>query len=134
MIGDLKRKYLKQLKYKLRTPYLSIIVASRNDNHGDNMSKRMRLFIKGMIEQTNRFALNIELIIVEWNPPNKDRRLFEILPRPTNGDYLTLKYILVPYKLHKQFRFSEKLPLYQMIAKNVGIRRGECRFYFVYQC
>jgi hypothetical protein len=39
-------------------PYLSIIAASRNDNHGGDMLKRMRLFVRGLIHQCNKFKLH----------------------------------------------------------------------------
>ena len=58
-------------------PYLSIIAASRNDNHGEDMLKRMRMFINGLIEQCNKYQLRTELIIVEWNPPAETEPLSE---------------------------------------------------------
>lgn len=105
-------------------PYLSIVAASRNDNHGEDMLKRMRMFVNGLIEQCNKYKLYTELIIVEWNPPAETEPLHTVLPKPKTGDYLTLKYITVPYELHCQYRFWKEIPLYQMIAKNVGIRRA----------
>ncbi|MBS1613911.1 MAG: hypothetical protein JST49_13900 [Bacteroidetes bacterium] len=109
-------------------PYLSIIAASRNDNHGEDMLKRMRMFINGLIEQCNKYQLRTELIIVEWNPPAETEPLHQVLPKPKTADFLTLKYIVVPPELHYRYRFSKQIPLYQMIAKNVGIRRAEGEF------
>ena len=56
---------------------LSIVVASRNDNHGGDMTRRMRIFVKGLIDQCNKFKLRAELIIVEWNPPSDKPLLHE---------------------------------------------------------
>ncbi len=44
-------------------PYLSIVAAARNDNHGGNMLRRMQIFISGVITQARRYQVPIELII-----------------------------------------------------------------------
>ena len=46
-------------------PYLSFVVASRNDNHGGDLLHRMQLFVTALLEQCKRFNLSSELIIVE---------------------------------------------------------------------
>lgn len=115
--------YIKQAE-----PYLSIIVASRNDNHGGDLIKRMRIFLKALIHQCNQFKLNCELIIVEWNPSLEKELLNKVLQNTTSGDYLSIKYVVVPNEIHSKLAFADKLPLFQMIAKNVGIRRAKADF------
>ncbi|QQS28020.1 MAG: hypothetical protein IPM47_14220 [Sphingobacteriales bacterium] len=110
-------------------PYLSIVVASRNDNHGGDMLKRMRIFLNGLIYQSNKHQFPVELIFVEWNPPQNNALLKDVLPKLPNGqNYLQLKYLIVPPAIHQKYRFSSVIPLYQMIAKNVGIRRAKAEF------
>ncbi len=109
-------------------PYLSIVATSRNDDHGGGMLKRMRLFVNGLIQQSRRFGVKCELIIVEWNPPEDRPLLNEVLPKPEDGDPLLLRYIIVPHEIHAQYKRSDVLPLFQMIAKNVGIRRANGQF------
>jgi len=109
-------------------PYLSIVAASRNDHHAGNILKRMRLFVAGLIAQANRHRLPVELIIVEWNPPEDQPLLKHILPRPESGDFLTLRYLIVPTAIHNQYKRSSEISLFQMIAKNVGIRRAKGPF------
>lgn len=109
-------------------PYLSIVVASRNDDHGGDMLKRMTIFVKGLIHQCNKFKLPCELLMVEWNPP-ADRPLLKfVLPAVSSDDYLQIRYIVVPNNLHSQLAYSDKLPLFQMIAKNAGIQRAKAKF------
>lgn len=110
------------------TPYLSIVVASRNDSHGGNMLKRMQLFVRGLMAQCKRYDFPIELLIVEWNPPADKPGLQEVLPQPGRDDRLTLRYIEVPPELHQRYKRSKEIPLFQMIAKNVGIRRAKGAF------
>jgi hypothetical protein len=108
--------------------YLSIVVASRNDSHGGDVLTRMRLFVSGLLEQTRQYRLPVELIFVEWNPPADRQRLHEVLPKPTADDFLTLRYTAVPESVHQRFRLARDIPLFQMIAKNVGIRRARGSF------
>jgi hypothetical protein len=105
-------------------PYLSIVAASRNDDHGGDILKRMHLFVSGLLEQSRRHRLPVELVLVEWNPPPDRPRLHEVLPKPSAGDCLTRRYITVPASIHCQYRHAREIPLFQMIAKNVGIRRA----------
>jgi hypothetical protein len=111
-----------------KTPYISIVTVSRNDNHGGDMLKRMRLFVKGLIHQCNKFKLPCELLIIEWNPIAGEKLLNQILPRVVEDDYLTIRYIIVPNELHVTLAFSQQIPLFQMIGKNVGIRKAKADF------
>jgi len=88
----------------------------------------MNIFMKALIAQTNKFQLHCELVFVDWNPPSDRQLLHEVLIKPAEDDFLTCKYIIVPNSLHKTLAFNEILPLYQMIAKNVGIRRATADF------
>jgi hypothetical protein len=108
--------------------YLSIVVASRNDTHGGDIHRRMHLFVSGLLEQTRQYRFPIELIFVEWNPPLDRPRLHEVLPKPGGDDYLILRYITVPASIHQHFRRAPDIPLFQMVAKNVGIRRAKGAF------
>lgn len=109
-------------------PYITFVAASRNDNHGGDMTKRMVIFVKGLIHQCNKFKLPCELIMVEWNPPQGQPYLIDILPKTKADDFLKIRYIIVPPEIHYSHNFSERLPLFQMIAKNVGIRRAKAEF------
>ncbi|MBL4709043.1 MAG: hypothetical protein JKY48_11470 [Flavobacteriales bacterium] len=109
-------------------PYISFVATSRNDNHGGDMTKRMKIFVKGLIHQCNKHQLRAELIMVEWNPPKGTALLHEILPAPTDSDFLSVRYLIVPSEEHKKLKFSDKLPIFQMIAKNVGIQRAKGEF------
>jgi hypothetical protein len=109
-------------------PYLSVVATSRNDGHGGDILKRMQIFVRGLIDQANRHRLPVELIIVEWNPPPDRPLLQDLLPKPGKDDHLELRYIEVPSDIHCSYRLSQNLPLFQMIAKNVGIRRAKGEF------
>ncbi len=106
---------------------LSVIVTSRNDDHGRDMLKRFRLFADGLLEQAARFGLTGELLVVEWNPA-PGPRLHQVLHFKTKVEDFPVRFIEVPLELHETLNNHDKLPLFQMIAKNVGIRRARGEF------
>lgn len=108
--------------------YLSIVATTRNDNHGGDLLKRTNAFIESVYTQSTRFNFPVELIIVEWNPPEDKVLLKEDLALPPSNCPTTLRIITVPAEIHDTYRFSKSIPLYQMIAKNVGIRRAKGEF------
>lgn len=111
-----------------RPPYLSVVVTARNDDHGGNPLHRTQLFLNGLLEQADRFRLPTELILVEWNPPQDRPRLKEVLSWPATQGYCSVRIVEVPNELHNRLEYSDRLPLYQMIGKNVGIRRARGEF------
>jgi FkbM family methyltransferase len=108
-------------------PYLSVVVTTRNDDHGGDPLKRLQLLVQTFDEQCGRFGLDAELIVVEWNPPSDRPRVGELLrvPEPI---HCPLRFIEVPPELHHTLKHADVLPLFQMIAKNVGVRRARGRF------
>ena len=109
-------------------PLLSVVVVSRNDDHGGNLLQRMQLFVTGWLEQAERHDLNSELVIVEWNPLPDRPRLTQALKWPKGNGPCTVRIIEVPPEIHQSFKYSDKLPVFQMIGKNVGIRRARGRY------
>lgn len=117
-----------QAELTTHQPKLSIVATARNDTHGGNLLHRMQIFLNGILVQSEKYQLKTELIIVEWNPPPDKPRLAQVLLWPEKHDFCSVRIIVVPPEIHKRFNYSEKLPLHQMIAKNVGIRRTHGQF------
>lgn len=109
-------------------PYLSVVVTARNDDHGGNLLGRMQTFVNALLAQAKRHAVPIELVVVDWNPPPERPPLVEALRWPADIGPVQVRFIEVPPALHHTFRHGGVLPLYQMIAKNVGIRRARGQF------
>jgi len=65
-------------------PYLSVIAASRNDEHGGNLLGRTQIFVEAWINQAKRHNISSELILVEWNPPKDRERLAKALRWPAD--------------------------------------------------
>ncbi len=109
-------------------PYLSLVVATRNDDHGGNLLGRTQIFLDGWLTQARRYNIPSELIFVEWNPPADRPPLAEALQWPADFGPCTVRILEVPADVHRRYRHAAGLPLYQMIGKNVGIRRARGRF------
>ena len=71
--------------------------------------------------------MRTELILVDWNPPADKPPLADVLSFSA-GDFFSARVIVVPPAVHDGFRHGSELPLFQMIAKNVGIRRAQGEF------
>lgn len=111
-----------------RTPYLSVVATSRNDDHGGSLLRRMQVFVRSFIEQCARHGLDAELILVEWNPPFLRPGLKDVLRWPAAFGPCQVRIVEVPPARHRKLRHAAVLPLFQMIAKNVGIRRARGQF------
>jgi hypothetical protein len=109
-------------------PYLTLVAASRNDDHGGNTLYRTQIFIDSFLEQCERHQIPAELILVEWNPPGDRAPLAEVIRWDHQNAWVDCRVITVPYERHVLIRFSRVLPFFQMIAKNVGIRRARGEF------
>jgi hypothetical protein len=109
-------------------PYLSVVATARNDDHGGNLLHRMQIFVDSWINQAKRHNLSSELILVEWNPPRERKSLADALHWPDDTGPCQVRIIEVPPELHARYHYGAVLPLYQMIAKNAGIRRARGQF------
>lgn len=110
------------------SPYLSVVAASRNDDHGGDPLIRTQIFINNFSRQCKKYHLSAELIIVDWNPVPGRPGLAAVLDFPPDAISFQARVVTVPTALHQRLKYSEQLPLFQMIAKNVGIRRARGQF------
>jgi glycosyltransferase involved in cell wall biosynthesis len=107
-------------------PDLTLVVTSRNDDHGGNLLNRAQIFVNTFMSQVEKYHINAELVFVEWNPVPNKRRLYQLLKWPHSS--CEVRVIEVPHRIHRKFKHSDSLPLFQMIAKNVGICRARGKF------
>ena len=107
---------------------LSVVATARNDDHGGNLLGRMQIFVDSLLAQCREHRLGAELVLVEWNPVPDRPRLAQALSWSGVDAPGRVRIVEVPSELHRRFRYADQLPLYQMIAKNAGIRRARGRF------
>jgi len=110
-------------------PYLSIVAASRNDDHGGDPLRRTQIFINCLARQATAHRLPVELILVDWNPVPDRPGLAGVLRLPAGTEeWCQARAITVPAALHARVKYADKLAFFQMIAKNAGIRRARGEF------
>ncbi len=113
---------------KKESPYLSIIIPSRNDNHGENTARRMEVSLNGLIEQLEKYQIESELILVEWNPSSDKPLLKDVIKWPSETEYCTIRVIQVSSIIHQRYKYSDKIPMNFSVAVNCGIRRARGKF------
>jgi len=109
-------------------PYLSIVTTARNDNHGGDLLARIGIFFKSLFFNLEGKNFNCEIVVVDWNPPYGEKRLAEVLNLENIPKNCEIVFVEVPKVVHDKYKYADKLPLYQMIGKNVGIRRSTGKF------
>ncbi len=105
------------------SPYLSVVMTSRNDGHGGDPLVRLQAFLNTFDVQCRTFGLAAEVVVVEWNPPADRPRLHQLITVPSDCAF-ALRFIEVPEALHNGLPHAHVLPLFQMVGKNVGVRRS----------
>ena len=112
-------------------PFLSIVIAVRNDNYGGDFNGRLQLSVHWLAQLTQKYQLQTELVLVNYNPvPDRDG-LDKSIQWPTERDYLRIRIITVPEAVHLHFvqpNVRKTVPLFEFIAKNIGIRRAKGQF------
>jgi hypothetical protein len=108
-------------------PYLSVVATARNDDHGGDLLYRLDVFVRSLAAQCDRHGIDAELVLVEWNPPTERARLAEAVDWP-QSERCRMRIVEVPTDLHAKLQYGDRLPLFQMMGKNVGVRRARGAF------
>ncbi len=103
---------------------LSVVATSRNDDHGGHLLERMQWFVDGLAWNAERRQIRTEFVMVEWNPPDDRPSLQDVLRWPAAAAALSVRVITVPPSEHRRIVGEGGIPMMQMIAKNVGLRRA----------
>ncbi|MGA3323490.1 MAG: hypothetical protein ABSF45_03400 [Terriglobia bacterium] len=111
-------------------PYITFVAAARNDNYEGDFLYRMQLFVSTLAALVSRHRLRADLLLVEWNPPPDRPCLRDAIHWPRDSG-LGVRIVTVPENVHRALPNSEKMPMFEMIAKNCGIRRASGDFVLV---
>ena len=116
---------IKKEKYE---PYLSIVTACRNDNYSGDMSKKLFLSLSILANQLEKYNLDAEIIVVEWNPPKKRPKLSSKLNILKTKKKIKIRVIEINNRLHNKYILNKKIKFPAVMATNVGIRRSYGKF------
>lgn len=112
----------------MNSPYISIVQYSRNDDHGGHLFDRMSTSLYSTIELLERYELESEIIMVDYNPPADKPLLKDILQLNGSRKFVSVRFIEVPNSVHSSYPQSDKMPMNNMVARNAGIRRARGEF------
>ncbi len=106
-------------------PYISFVLAGRNDNYGGDFQQRLQNCISSLHRQLTAFQIPSEILFVNYNPlPAPEITTF--IDWPSSKGQISVKIIEVPGQLHADFvnqHGLHKVPMIEYLAKNTGIRR-----------
>lgn len=112
-------------------PHLSIVVAVRNDNYGGDFNARMQNFITWNTKLLEKYQIKTEIVLVNWNPIIENADLASCLQWPSSRSFVHYRIIDVDHRIHLQFSdpdVRKLVPLYEFVAKNVGVRRAKGQY------
>lgn len=112
-------------------PFLSLVLAARNDNYGGNFTERLQTGIDWNTRWLEQFKVTSEVIIVNWNPVAENPDLIDLITFPKGRKYVNYRIITVPNSVHEDYvdpAIRSTVPMFEFIAKNVGIRRAKGQY------
>ena len=122
---------------------LSIIVATRNDNHSSNPILRLKLFLNQFImyEWKKKHNISVEVNVIEWNyienspHVNEYKEIKDLLDYNRMHKNAVIKFYKIPSQYNDTQNCLQKHKLQcvfpQYFAKNVGIRRSKGKWVLI---
>lgn len=92
------------------------------------MLRRMQISVSGLLKQLERYRIESELVLVEWNPPVDKPLLKEAIKWPSELEYCTIRVVEVGSSIHRSYKFHDKIPIHGAAALNCGVRRARGEF------
>lgn len=116
---------------KSQKPYLSVVLAVRNDNYGGDFISRLQKCIEWNTNLLEKYKLRTEIILVNWNPIKENKSIKESINWISNPRYVSYRIITVSKDIHNSLydlKIRKPVPLYEYLAKNVGVYRSKGEF------
>jgi hypothetical protein len=84
----------------MSNPYLTVVLAVRNDNYGGDFIQRLQKSLNWNTRLLERYAIDTEIVMVNWNPLPDEAPLINQLEWPKDRKYVRYRVINVPNELH----------------------------------
>lgn len=112
-------------------PYLSVVIAARNDNYGGDFDTRLNQSLNWYCLHFEKLSISAEIVIVDYNPIAGDTSLLERIKIMAPHKNISIRIITVPAEVHALYNNADirmPLPFYEFPAKNIGIRRAKGQY------
>jgi len=109
-------------------PYVSFVSYFRNDGYTSDFDLRVKRATRFVVRQLQRYGVESELVLVEWNPPSDRPLIIESLGPLPQGGCVQVRGIVVGKEHHEGFVGGHEWSMNPAAAANVGLRRAEGRF------
>jgi len=109
-------------------PKISFVFAVHDPEYGGGLLASTQRHLDALIELANRYRLLSEIIIVEWNPRPDRARFRESLLWPDALEHVCLRFLEVSAEIHRTLPNADRIPIFEYIAKNAGLRRARGQF------
>ena len=112
-------------------PYISFIIVVRNDNYGRDFNRRLQMSIDWLLYLLNKYSLEAEVLLINYNPLEDQPGLDKIIKIPGGVTKVAVRMITVGVSAHKKLLapdIRKTLPVFEFIAKNIGIRRAKGKY------
>lgn len=109
-------------------PYLSIVVAGRNDNYGGDFEVRMAKCLQWINAMLHKYPIHAEILVINYNPVEDRKGLIDVVPSGFNLANVKVRYITVTAEVHNEYVATynvKRLPFLEYTAKNAGIKRAQ---------
>lgn len=106
-------------------PYISFILAGRNDGYGGDMEARFACFLGHLHYQLGNGRGLYEIVVCDWNPPGPDLTMMSGFDW---SSFETVRFIEVSPELHRELTDESGYPILDYWARNVAIRRAAGEF------
>jgi hypothetical protein len=114
----------------MSNPYLSIVIAGRNDNYGGDFRQRLDNCINWTYSQLTAHKISAELIFVNYNPLPTPA-IKDFIHWPQSNGFVKIRILTISADIHKNvvaLYGVKDVPVLEYIAKNAGIRRAKGDF------
>ena len=111
-----------------QNPYISVIIVSRNDDHGSRMFRRFCFCLDSLLNQLEKYKIPSEVILVEWIPPAGRPLLKDIYSWRKDLKDVRIRVIVVPVSKIGSYEYSEEFAFRDLTPWNVGISRANGTF------
>lgn len=114
----------------MNNPYLSIVIAGRNDNYGGDFRQRLQNCVNWTFLQLTKEKISSEIIFVNYNPL-PEPAIEKFISWPSSNELVTVKILTVSSETHNEFvkyQGVKNVPVLEYVAKNTGIRRAKGEF------